>query len=415
LFWTAFLTITLVGAVGGGLLWLAGILLFTHSIKIPLDLQSEAVSALPWLVLAVSVNTSSAVLTGALEGRERFGIVNLLGVFSVTISQLAPLFVAYAFGPYLPGLVGAVILTQLITTIFLLFACLKYIPITGRPRFQLSLVKQLFGYGGWVTITTMVSPVLTVVDQFVISSRLGVGALPAYNIPYNLVNRLTIIPYSLSRTLFPRFSMLIKDEAKALSKSATLILAAVMTPIVVFSILILAPFLNKWIGASLTQTAAPVGEILLIGVWVNSIAVVPYALLQGQGRPDLTAKFHLIELPFYIVLLVIGISLWGLTGAAWSWTLRVYLDAILLFSAARISAKLFFQLAPGVGIVIFAGFSALWLFPHTPNLRFWISPGIFILSIFWAWRIAPVTIRRELIDKIRQLFSRSIISNQELL
>jgi len=42
---------------------------------------------------------------------------------------------------------------------------------------------------------------------------------------------------------------------------------------------------------------------LAVGVFINSLAYVPFSLLQGVGRPDLTATLHLIELPLYLGLL----------------------------------------------------------------------------------------------------------------
>ena len=51
-------------------------------------------------------------------------------------------------------------------------------------------------------------------------------------------------------------------------------------------------------------------------------------------RPDLTAKFHLFELPIYAGLVWFLIGRMGIAGAALAWTLRVTLDAVLLFGAS---------------------------------------------------------------------------------
>src|SRR5205085_1624642 len=80
---------------------------------------------------------------------------------------------------------------------------------------------------------------------------------------------------------------------------------------------------------------APVGEVLLLGMWLNSLAVIPYAFLQAQGRPDLPAKFHVLEVPPYIGGLVLGLHTGGILGAAWAWTARAGADGVLLFAAAR--------------------------------------------------------------------------------
>ena len=67
---------------------------------------------------------------------------------------------------------------------------------------------------------------------------------------------------------------------------------------------------------------------------IKSLALIPFTLIQGLGRPDVTAKFHLLELPLYAGLLWFLVSRMGIAGAALAWTLRTTLDAILMFGAA---------------------------------------------------------------------------------
>jgi O-antigen/teichoic acid export membrane protein len=67
-------------------------------------------------------------------------------------------------------------------------------------------------------------------------------------------------------------------------------------------------------------------------VFVNSLAYIPYALIQGAGRPDLTAKLHVSELPFYLALLWALTQEWGINGVAGAWTLRVGFDAVMLYA-----------------------------------------------------------------------------------
>src|SRR5581483_6394516 len=53
-----------------------------------------------------------------------------------------------------------------------------------------------------------------------------------------------------------------------------------------------------------------------------------------NGRPDVTARIHVIELPFYLGALWLGLQYFGIVGAAFVWTARVLVDAILLFVSA---------------------------------------------------------------------------------
>jgi hypothetical protein len=57
--------------------------------------------------------------------------------------------------------------------------------------------------------------------------------------------------------------------------------------------------------------------------------------LYGIGRADLVAKIHLLELPCYAALLWLMVTRFGAEGAALAWTLRVFVDTVLLFVVSR--------------------------------------------------------------------------------
>ena len=72
-------------------------------------------------------------------------------------------------------------------------------------------------------------------------------------------------------------------------------------------------------------------QLLAIGVLINASASLPASLLHAAGRPDVTAKLHMIEFPLYIPLVCWLIRAFGIEGAASAWVLRVTLDTALLF------------------------------------------------------------------------------------
>jgi len=120
--------------------------------------------------------------------------------------------------------------------------------------------------------------------------------------------------------------------------------------------------LQIWLGADFVSESTASLQILALGVLINSLSYAPFALLQGLGRPDLPAKFHMIELPAYIIVVWILISNFGISGAAGAWTLRVALDALLLFWAALKVSNLSLNvmenngaILAGASLVILAG------------------------------------------------------------
>ncbi len=388
LFWTALLINTLLGLVGGGVLLGAGRLLLGGVFKISPDLRLEALSSVPWLAAAVPLITISAVLIGSLEGREHFFTTNILGVLGNVLIQVVPLAIVYWHGPNLAWLIGSIVCVRLVSAVLLFLACQKYVPSIGRPRIDLAWAGILFRYGTWVTVTGVIEPFLTTVDRFVIGAQVGVQVLAYYVVPFNLVTQIAILPASLSRTLFPRFSMLQRDEARVVGSDALLVLGAIMTPMIVGALVVLDPFLTIWIGSDLAEIAVPVGEILLVGIWFNSMALVPYVLLQGQGRPDLIARFHILELPPYLLLLWLGLMVAGVKGAALAWTIRVTVDALLLFRAVSTPWRQMTTLMVEAGLVVLVAISALTLFAQ-PALRIALGGSFIVMSLVWAWHSAP--------------------------
>jgi O-antigen/teichoic acid export membrane protein len=78
-----------------------------------------------------------------------------------------------------------------------------------------------------------------------------------------------------------------------------------------------------------------IAQLLLVGTLALAVGALPFALLQGLGRPDIPAKLNLVELPFYAVALYWLIQTYGVTGAAVAWMLRASIDAGLLIVLAH--------------------------------------------------------------------------------
>jgi O-antigen/teichoic acid export membrane protein len=383
IFWTSILLNIVLGIIGGVILLLVGHVLFGSLIKIPSSLRSDVLTVLPWLAAAVLISTIQAVLTGSLEGREHFLTVNILGVAEITLSQVVPLAIAYWHGPDLIWLISFIVLAKFFVVFAALIACFVHLPIRGKPVFSIGWVLPLFRYGSWITVSGIVGPVLTSLDQFLIGIQLGVQSVTYYSIPYNLVTRISLLPSSLSRTLFPRFSRLENKDAHEVGTDSSLILAVLITPVIVIGIVILSPFLELWLGPSISHTSAPIGEILALGVWFNCLAFIPYTFLQAQDRPDIPAKFHMLELLPYLIALWLGLKLAGLTGVAWAWTLRVIVDAVLLYVFSHSSWKQFKILVPAIILVTFSCICALTIFTNS-GWRIFLGAFFIVLSLLWS-------------------------------
>ncbi len=190
-----------------------------------------------------------------------------------------------------------------------------------------------------MTIASLAAPILVFADRFAIGAILGAVAVAAYTVPFQLSQRINMIPSSLMSALFPRFVPASAAEHDRIGGIATLTIASILTVPVLVAIVALRPFLNVWVGADLASKAAPVGRILLVGFWINAFAYVPQMRLQASGRPRLVALVYMLQLPPYLAALYVGMTYFGLEGCAFVLCVRNIADWLSLAWGADRSFK----------------------------------------------------------------------------
>lgn len=332
------------GLLGSLCLATLGAYLLEHVLKIPETLKPEIAQAFPWIVCLFPLALVSGFGVGVLESRERFLLVNVIQVIGTAAGQIVPLALAILLSPTLAIVIPAAVVCRAMTMFALLFAVYHEESPFSLSAFDASQAKRLLSYGSWVTVSGVVSPILVSLDQFVIGAVLNVAALPHYVVPMNLISRSQLFAGALLRTLFPRMSSLGHEEAHKLAVRALSLLAFGYAAVCAPAMILTPVFFKYWISADFASSAAPVAEILFFGAWLNGLAFVPFGLLQGQGRPDITAKFHIVELAPFVAVLWGLTSVFGIRGTAAAWSLRCVVDAILMFWAAGMLKRKHMQL-----------------------------------------------------------------------
>ena len=417
LVWTAVTIQAFFGLLGAIVLASITPLLVERILNIPPELIKEAKDTFYLLSLSIPVVLVSSSFRGVLEAFQRFDLVNIVRVPSSTLTFLLPL-VGLLLGFNLPGIVSLILVVRLAELAVFVVLSIRIAPRLKRYSGSFTLLPRLFSFGGWVTVTSIVSPILVHLDHFLIGSLLSIVAVAFYAAPYKIITRLWIIPGSLTMTLFPAFSALegIKDRQRlgVLFARAVKYVLLVLGPIVLMIGLFAQDILQVWLGADFAAKSTVVLQILALGVLVNSLAHIPFALLQGAGRPDLPAKFHLLQLPIYVGIVWLFINQWGIAGAAGAWTFRVTLDAILLFGA---TFKVY-QLAPRLLVAngtMLAGFTLAVLAGTTYGLKILVGGfplaaqallviGLFCLFAWFSWRNILDTSDREMVFRVVKLW-----------
>jgi O-antigen/teichoic acid export membrane protein len=397
--WGALIVNVGMGLIGGLLLWVAAYIYFAHYFKVAETLRPEILDAVPLLALSVPVATLTGVLTGALQGREKFLETNVISAVTTILFQLLPLGVALVWGPTLTGLLTAALLSRAVALVALWRICRDEFTVGHAPKVERGTVFALLRYGGWVSFNGLIGPMLVIVDRFAIGNVLGANPLGLYHVPFQLAKQLAIIPGSLTNALFPKLTVATAEEARVLNRKALLSLAATITLPVMIGIFAMEPFLNLWVGRTIGEQSAPVGRILLIGFWCNAMALVPFTQLQAAGRPRTVAMILLLQIPPYLAGLYFAMIGYGIVGCAVALAVRFGVDFIMQSLAVnrRIEA------APALGGSLILLIAAALLSSRVPlNDPLWWVGGALLIGVAGvaAYRVLPEEVRTQLIDTV---------------
>lgn len=409
-FWTAFWLNLAMGVVGSAALYFVATLYFGLIAKVPTDLVREIKLSIPWLIAVVPVVLANGLLVGAMKGRERFAEVNLVSSASSVLMATLPLCAAFLFSPRLDLLIAMSLLARASAVVVQFLQVRKAIPLGPVQPPRRHMARSLLSFGGWVSATTLLTPLLASFDRLAIGSMLGAAAVSLYAIPYNLASRTTMLSASLGSALLPRFAAIDESLRDGLEREAIAVIATALTPLIIGVMLVIGPFLRFWIGEDLGARAEPIAIIFLVGWWANAFAVVALTRIQGSGRPDIVTKLLLAQVPFYFPALWVAMHWWGIAGAAVAWTLRAIVDPVALLAYNRQLRRAAPRLLQN-GALVFAAAAASVLVEYHHPARWVLLVATLLLAFALSWLTAParlVELRRPFVRRGQRQLSRCL-------
>jgi len=336
--WTALTLMTIFAVFAALVVIILSPWLINTFLKIPQQLRQETLASFRWLAFSIPLVITTTALRGFIEAWQRFDLINLIRLPMSMITILGPLAVV-PFSASLVPITIVLLVGRALAWIIHCFICLKLFPLL-RSRISLDreLARQLFSFGGWMTISNLIAPLMIYLDRFIIGGLVSLASVAYYVTPYEIATKVFIIPMAMVTVLFPAFSAtILLDNGKAsrlFLRSINCNLFALF-PIIFLLIVFSEDILRIWVGREFATNSATVLQLLGLGVFINSFSTFSFALVQGGGRPDLTAKLCLAELPFYLICVWYLTKHWGIQGSAAAWLLRATADMLILLLMSR--------------------------------------------------------------------------------
>ena len=384
--------------------------------NLPPALVAETRSALYWLAASVPAMVVSAALRGALEGLQRFDAVNLIRVPASIVNYAGPL-IALGFGDGLPLVVAVLVMARYLVLAAYAVACARLAPAAAPgARVTRAQLVALASYGGWLTASNFLNPLIIAADRFIIGATVSVAAVAFYVTPYEIITKGWILSASLMGAMFPVFTALAASDPAAIRgacRAAQRYLLALAAPAIVLVVGAADLLLGWWLGDAFRASSSRVAQLLALGMLLSIVAQVPLTALNAAGRADLSTKLAAVELPLYAGAVWLAARAFGIEGVAAVWAARAAVDALALFliSEAVLPGRSGPRVgAPGPMLVAFAFVAGAWLAARliaAPAARFGVLAVLIGALALWEWR---VLLGAEDRTRLRQLCNRLLAS-----
>lgn len=392
LIWTVSAILIALGALLALVVFLVAPFLVSTLLRVRGPLAGETVAALRELGLALPFLLHSLALRGVLEARRRFDLSNLVRIPAGVFTFGAPVLVL-PFSRNVAVVVAVVLAGRMLAWAMNLWMVFRIMPHVGTMKgWTPGEIWNILRFGGWYTVSNVVAPVIDSLDRFFIGRFLSVSMVAYYTTPYEVIVRLGILSGSVGGAMFPEFASRLQKsqrEAAILFERGLKYLLALLFPFALVATAWAREGLTLWLNPEFAALSAPVLQWLALFVFLTGAALVPLVFLQGVGRPDLSARMHLIELPLHAGLLFLLIRLDGIRGAAIACVLRILIDFLgNLYSSGKLMAlragDYLRMLAPiGIAVVILLCFH----FPMAPVLKAVLTLGALAGYAVVGWRV----------------------------
>lgn len=165
------------GLIGGG-----GIYSFSddivHLLKVPPELSRESRLSLQLLSISLPIFLLNQAWLAVLEGVENFRLVNIIkSINSSLIAGLPAIFIL--FNDVLHYAVAGLVVSRVLSLIVTYLVCKEHLHY-AKIAYNHETMSRLLKYGGWITVSNIISPLMSYFDRFILSHIMGANHVAHY-------------------------------------------------------------------------------------------------------------------------------------------------------------------------------------------------------------------------------------------
>ena len=280
------------------------------------DAVADRSMSVPLMLMSVTLllHCVTSIFTSIMHRRLEFLRIGLINLFSLVITTLVAIWLAYEGCGYYSILTKAVMQSILLFLLSLYFCKTRF-----RFAFDRQTASSIFKFSGWLMASVLLRNLAHQIEKLMLPRLLSIEALGAYNRPKDFINQIsTKLNGIFDTALFPVLSNL-QDEkerlASAFRQSLTLLntFAMLLSLSFIFNsqLIIRVFFGEEWLSLN------SVTIILSLLMVFNIDGRLSDCYLRSMGLTKIQFYFRVFEAAFNIIGVVLSYRL-GIIGVALS-------------------------------------------------------------------------------------------------
>ncbi len=315
-----------IGIIIGAAVCIASPFIAEHWIKsgdTPVKTVEQAVMAMGFLA---ALQWPLSFYEGGLLGLQKQVLYNGIKIVMTTLSGFGAVFILWRISPTITAFFKwQIAVSALYVTSVTLFLW-RNLPMSDHsPRFSGKILKNIWLFAAGISGITLSAIVLTQMDKMILSKLLPLEMFGYYTLA-GVVS--SVIPFLIVgpvfNTLFPRFTSLVAiddlSSLRLLYHQSTQLMATLVLPVACVLAFFSFDILLVWTGSTATAGAvAPIVSVLVIGMALNALMTLPYALQLSHGWTSIGLRINIFLIVTLVPFIYFMATHYGAVGAAFVW------------------------------------------------------------------------------------------------
>jgi O-antigen/teichoic acid export membrane protein len=353
---------------------------------------------------------------GGLMGLQKQVLSNSIKIGLSTLSSFGAVFILWKVSPTITAFFAWQIFVSALSLIFFTVSLWRSLPPADRPPvFNPNLMRNIWRFAAGMSGIALSAIILMQLDKVILSKLLTLEMFGYYTLAGVVSSVIpTLLGGPVFNAIFPRFTSLgaMNDETalNLLYHQGSQLMATLVLPVAVVLAFFSFDILLLWTGSAKTADAAsPIVSLLVIGMALNCLMAMPYALQLSHGWTSIGLRIN----TFLIITLVPAIyfmaTRYGVMGAAAVW---VVLNSIYMLIGVPLTHQRLLKgemgrwfiedIIPPFGAALLVGGAGRWLIASAmPPVTAIISLTFILLSTLLASALLAPHIRTWLLIQLK--------------